>query len=110
MERNIELLERTMQHILDHPETHRQGVWACGSQACFAGWACKLSGLRQVDDNGRFWNGVKEIHAKFAARLLLGLTSREANLLFSGHNKIDQLQDMVKKLVNGEDLVNGEAL
>ena len=39
MNRNVELLERVMQHIDDHPEQHEQAVWVrheCGTAACFA--------------------------------------------------------------------------
>jgi hypothetical protein len=57
--RNIELLEKTMQFINDHEDKHDQNVWfrlddnrgkavtkTCETAACFAGWACLLSGYK----------------------------------------------------------------
>ncbi|BCP41407.1 hypothetical protein MINTMi27_15000 [Mycobacterium intracellulare] len=48
--RNVALLEATMQHIKDHPELHEQSSVflqsECGTAACFAGWACMLSGFQ----------------------------------------------------------------
>jgi hypothetical protein len=37
---NWEPLERAILHIMDEPDTHRQGIWAtsCGTQRCVAGW------------------------------------------------------------------------
>lgn len=52
---NVELLERVLTYIKDHPEDHRQKVWAemssCGTAMCFAGWAVALSGSRFLWDN-----------------------------------------------------------
>ena len=95
-ERNIELLQQTMQHILDHPEQHDQTIWMneCRTVACFAGWTCLLSG--QVSS---YWVFIPN-----RAIDLLGLTEDEANILFSERNTIPQLQLMVKDLVNGDEL------
>lgn len=41
---NIDLLDRTMNYINEHPDEHDQGVWRCGTSRCFAGWACSLDG------------------------------------------------------------------
>ncbi|MBO0676755.1 hypothetical protein JRC04_04685 [Mycolicibacterium sp. S2-37] len=99
MERNVELLERVMQHILDHPEQHFQGSWitSCGTAACFAGWAAMFSGMsaREVYEHDR----MKDVGAE-----LLGLTAGEAFVLFTSWNTRDMLQLMVKDLVNGDAL------
>jgi hypothetical protein len=51
-------LEGGMQHILDHPEAHNQGVYieetTCGTAACLAGWI----GLLYGEEYG-FVRGVK---------------------------------------------------
>lgn len=45
---NAELAYRVLDHIDAHPEQWRQSVYIgpaeCGTAACFAGWACLLSG------------------------------------------------------------------
>lgn len=41
---NIDLLDKTMNYIIEHPEEHDQNQWRCGTSRCFAGWACSLDG------------------------------------------------------------------
>lgn len=113
MTRNVELLEATMQHILDHPEQHNQKRYIdltcsitdgsehlCGTAACFVGRAALLSGwsvqrlLRLGPDV--HWDGAD----------LLGLTDWEAGQLFCGTNTIPMLELMVKDLVNGNELLH----
>ena len=41
---NIELAEKVLKQVTEHPETHNQEEWgyrapSCGTQACLAGWA-----------------------------------------------------------------------
>lgn len=102
MERNVELLEKTMQHIKDHPEMHDQSLWvnSCGTTACFAGWALMFNGLT-----------AKEVSAREAADSVqgdaadaLGLTTQESDVLFHSLNTRENLERMVKALVNGEDI------
>jgi len=101
MQRNIELLQQTMQHIKDHPDQHVQDIWAghyeCGTVACFAGWAALLSGwsVKQIEHSGMFW----------ASAELLGLTLWEADTLFHEDNSRPMLELMVKDLVNGDKLL-----
>jgi len=110
MERNKELIERTMRHIVDHPERHEQSAWigttTCGTVACFAGWALMLDGITAqhlldwpYDEYGSRFSRVREEAAK-----RLGLTLDEAKQLFHGCNTRDMLQLMVKDLLNGEEL------
>ena len=101
MKRNVELLQATMQQIIDHPEQHDQYRFVdmniCGTTACFAGWAALLSGwsiarIRRVDS-------MYDAGAK-----LLGLTDDEASILFYGSNTRPVLELMVKDLINGDKL------
>jgi hypothetical protein len=125
-ERNVELLEKTMQHILDHPEKHDQNYWftqtECGTAACFAGWACLLSGYEvnwssedaytNLSGTRRTWGVTgsdgEESDAIGSAQELLGLTSQESNTLFCSDNSREALQLMVKDLVNGDELRHSE--
>lgn len=116
MTRNVELLERTMQHISDHPENHAQEMWFsendCGTAACFAGWACLLSGLEAVNAGCRSAevttpHGVHGV-AAVEAKKLLGITHDEADIIFDANNSADMLRLMVKDLANGDDLGSKE--
>jgi hypothetical protein len=112
---NKELLERTMQYIEDHPEEHDQTMWfvqtPCGTTACFAGWACVLSGLKpdftiQAPFNYRpdityHVEGTDE-WVKPVAQKLLGLTHYDADTLFDASNTVEELKMYVKDLLNGE--------
>lgn len=48
---NAELAYQVLDQIDAHPETWNQRVWDCGTAACFAGWAVRLSGCRVRTDN-----------------------------------------------------------
>ena len=103
VERNTELLQQTMQHILDHPEQHNQGSWvkvnSCGTAACFAGWAGLLSGMT-ADEIYCSASVFGDIGVK-----LLGLNNpSECVTLFAADNTIPMLELMVKDLVNGDEL------
>lgn len=96
---NVELLQRTMQYINDHPEQHNQERWVniCGTSACFAGWAAIFSGM-SVEE---IWdvNDMYQVGAK-----LLDIRYLDANVLFAPTNTRAMLELMVKDLVNGERL------
>ena len=98
MKRNVDLLQKVMQHIIDHPEQHEQMVFIsdCGTAACFAGWAGLFSGMtaKQVDSAYMWHQGAN----------LLGLTKDEAHALFDSDNSRPMLELMVKDLVNGDEL------
>lgn len=53
---NAELAYRVLDHIDAHPKLWRQSVYIgpseCGTVACFAGWACMLSGEEPEFVNG----------------------------------------------------------
>jgi hypothetical protein len=98
MTRNVELLQATMQHILDHPEQHYQTQWVteCGTAACFAGWAALRSGVSvQTILSSDMWRLGAE---------LLGISVFESLTLFAPGNTRAMLELMVKDLVNGDEL------
>lgn len=121
MKRNVELLERTMQFLIDHPELHKQEEWTvgteCGTAGCFFGWACMLSGLEPIKnlrvghastyvfrDDGIEVGAREYINVRNEAERLLGLTREESYDLSRGTNSREMLQLMVKDLVNGDEL------
>lgn len=102
--RNIELLEKTMQFIKDNPEKHDQHTW-CGTAQCFAGWAVHLQGGRVVDEESAIVEvGWHRDHVQDVAESLLGLDGWESGALFAGGNTLEELELMVKDLVNGDEL------
>lgn len=109
--RNVALLQKTMQYIKDHPYAHDQwmiinpgpyyedcSAFECGSTACFIGWAALLAGwtTRQVD--------ACETPIRSIGVDILGLTRQEAGILFYGGNTVDDLELMVKELVDGNEI------
>jgi hypothetical protein len=110
---NIPVLEAVMTQIKDHPELHDQGSWFaetdCGTAMCFAGWACHLSGMKQLRMDCHFvhtpWG---EMTARRAAQRVLGLTEEQQAVLFSGGNSRAMLELMVKDLANSGDLQGDE--
>lgn len=105
---NVELLEQTMRHIIDHPEKHDQRLWVspCGTTACYAGWACILSGAKQTIGTTQIQFAGETRHPQYLAAELLGLDHATANNLFNCRNTIEQLELMVKDLVNGQDITH----
>lgn len=102
--KNWPLAWRVVEHIIDHPETHNQGVYvtACGTTACVAGWAVALSGWTFAKYDGDFIeeaispDGAYQTHAREAAVNLLGIADVDADYdvnsdaddLFSGGNTV----------------------
>lgn len=72
---NIALLLRVADTIAKYPHAFDMCTWDCGTTACIAGWALRLSGTR----HGMFTGTL--ISSKDAARLL-GLSMRDAEQLF----------------------------
>lgn len=99
---NTALLEQTMQFIKDNPQSHDQTEW-CGTSRCFAGWMTHFAGWQQ-------WVGayratvVKDGLAatvSLAARREAGLTDWEAEQLFDARNTVEDLELMVKDVIDG---------
>lgn len=96
--RNVELLEKTLQHIKDHPEEWDQSIYrsqtlpnGCSTACCFAGTAVLLAGISHTV--------VGSIPER--AEQLLGLSLEEGYTLFASNNSLEMLELMVKDLVNG---------
>jgi hypothetical protein len=87
---NMDKLYAVLDRIEADPEHWNQSSWSglgeCGTTMCFAGWACKLEGLKlavEVDggtaDRGSLASGRA---ISTTAEEILGLTSNEAYNLF----------------------------
>jgi hypothetical protein len=92
---NAELAYAVLDQIDAHPETWNQATWDCGTSACIAGWAVRLSGGRSEE---RFpvtvvVDGPPEIvglEVGEAAMVLLGSDCLTADDLFdSGNTRAD---------------------
>lgn len=117
---NVEKCERVLAHVKADPELLRQDKWMikneCGTAGCFAGWAALLNGhtprwhhfgsddwesAYACDEEGRC------VLISEVAESLLELTKREADVLFYGKNKIEDIELMVKNLANGDPIDKG---
>lgn len=115
----IEHIEAFKEQGLDLEEDWDQGSWAiqrfdedenvCGTAMCFAGHAVVEAGHKLVwkpietrpvtecrVDDGR--------DIETAARELLGLSSTQSNMLFSGSNQLKDLRRFVGQLNAGEEM------
>ncbi len=92
-------LHAVMAQIEEHPEMWDQSSWHCGTSHCFGGWAQVLSGAQITSDNVRH-----------DARRWLGLTCREADLLFRGGNTLEKLREYVDALVSDDYGLDGYGL
>jgi hypothetical protein len=74
---NAELAYKILDHIDAHPESWDQGSWDCGTTACFAGWALRLSGVKVTTGTHIVVDGPAELLGKElpdAADALLGIS------------------------------------
>lgn len=108
---NVQLAEKVLAKIHEHPEMHYQGTWLeseCGTTACIAGHAMLASGeyVRQQDEYGSWLlvdkeTGVKPSPSVAGARLL-GLDDAIAMNIFmemdesSAIHKLQHLVDEAK--------------
>ncbi len=113
------LLKATMEQIEQHPELWDQDVWLtdCGTKACFAGWASKLSGFKPVvipaseTPLGEIYvSAVNEddVHVSDWAAEKLGLTSNEVDVLFDGSNSMGDLRRYVSALLDDKSILDEE--
>lgn len=90
---NADLAYRVLDHIDEHPEQWDQGRWIgkaeCGTVACFAGWACLLSGevawFYGATDRTDILNGGR--HVADRAEELLRFDQRAATLVDGDGNQ-----------------------
>lgn len=124
---NVELFDETLQHVIDYPEEHDQGVWrkvsSCGTTACFAGRALILAGVRwydndrwveaDADDDHRYCvymyvpgeGEVRVCSTRAKAQRLLGLTEGQAAKLFLCTVDHDEAVRVAKEIRDGVDFV-----
>lgn len=101
MQRNVELLERTMSFIEDNPRKWNQWAW----RTCFAGRACTLAGWHCLSPGGsvRFklnWiTGIRFSTVPRIAMKELGLSRPELIEIISGYNTKNNLREIVDLLV-----------
>ena len=107
MERNVELAEKVMRIILDDPTSHDQSLWVCKTMACFAGHAVLQHHSRE-EAIDMVLNVSDPYQLRTEAIKLLGLTDDEADIMFWGHNTIEDLEVMVKDISNGDPLTPGK--
>jgi hypothetical protein len=123
-ERNVELLQATMNFIEKHPEKHEQSHWVteCGTAFCYAGHASLLAGATPPSANvleyNFFWtinpetfqsqreSTMQQLESgnlavdEFAARQL-GITMAESEVMFSGDRTREELRMLVDALCDG---------
>ena len=125
---NAEALERVMTHIKDNPRMWRQATYFtdrdvhdCGTTACFAGWAVQFYAEQEgwkpreelfVATTARYYfkDGQPPEDASHVAEVaaeILGITDADADILFGGSNDMEQLETMVKNLLNNEEITTG---
>lgn len=112
---NAALAYRVLDHIDAHPEQWNQGLYIgkaeCGTVACFAGWACLLSGEEPLfsmwDPNETSWlrAGRDEFPVSERAQQLLGVSryvehddQEHDDDLFGGHNTREDLGRLVAEI------------
>lgn len=117
---NVELLERVMTYIKDHPEKHDQSLWLngtytkvvngkvsdwCATAGCFAGWTVLLSGLYSEAEIYEQWCST-DFCADIPgiAEEVLQISYDDREILFFGTNTRDSLDLMVKDIANGDRL------
>lgn len=127
----IDRLRRELEFLTAHPERHDQGTWyrlprpeavdaepgtdwTCGTSGCLAGWTALHADYQPwvdkrgyVADDARVvrpgpgpaYERLVDVHD--LARDLLGLTDRQANLLFGGDNALRDLWEYARVFTNG---------
>lgn len=120
VEVNVELFQRALESITDNPETHQQNVWARRSETgdiigCLAYHVSRLTG-HTVRWSNSPWTGLPRYESGYviadnstdvipmftAARMALGLSHAQANLLFHPGNDTHELWEMAGKFTNGQ--------
>lgn len=107
---NAALAYAVLDRIDAHPEQWRQGWWFtkldCGTAACFAGWACVLSGdkprVADADMEGEFSTVIRPDgildNVEDRAEVLLGLDGEQGSSLFYSDNTRDDLGRLVAEI------------
>lgn len=123
---NAALAYAVLDQITAHPQRWDQSNWItetdCDTAACFAGWACLLSGDRPSHEQGVLRPGpsgtFKHLAAvevagiflprtvRYRAAELLDIGCNDADALFAWNNTIDQLHQLVARIFGPRPLPN----
>lgn len=129
MEKNIELLRKTLEHMKRFPEKHDQGNWinfdadifppaasACATTMCTAGHAAALAGADvptygqiydigwKLDKDGKL--SILGQHVSEWAADKLGMNGDEQNYIFlclDEERVFDKIEELLKLWENGEE-------
>jgi hypothetical protein len=99
---NAALAYAVLDQIDAHPEQWDQATWDCGTSACFAGWAVRLSG--GISDASNVVDGPAELigmHVEYAAYRVLGIGFDGIDAgewLFDPDNGREDLARMVEEI------------
>jgi hypothetical protein len=97
---NTEGLQKTLEHIKEHPGEWNQGSWS----TCFAGASlrvlkgavvvestcCRLCDDLEIDGSPIQGNGIATL-----AQEALGLTDEQRSVLFNGNNDLERITALV---------------
>lgn len=114
---NVPLVERIIQQLIDHPETHDQNMYgqrtACGTTQCVAGWAVLFSGKDLVWEEygtnpgdavaGRVYAAPGDVDSRdidVIAAELLGIEAVPAKSLFYDMRDTHHIVARLKELIN----------
>lgn len=123
---NVELLRRVLAHIEAHPEQWDQlsyrALVDCGTAYCFAGHVVGLTGGRwsapigaeDADDDDDELPPLEDCvdvgdviqHVSYYAQNQLGITSGQADELFSPGNTLDDLRRIVGRICGDREAVD----
>jgi hypothetical protein len=124
MSMDVDLAERVLKQITEHPETHNQGNYgmryksSCQTTLCIAGWAAQLSERATIEwqDDSSPWSDIEAVvlddqrgHTNrvdpyTAGMQLLGIGVGEANLLFLGPD--DRAINLLRVLIGEAKVVS----
>ena len=134
---NASLAEQVLGQIKAYPESHVQGAWRCESGMCFAGWTAQLTGYTWaalsdsdyaelvIDPDGSeigdYDLGLDVLapgvnistpvsSAGRVARKELNIDHDDADILFYGRNTVENLEQAVKHLANGDHITFSDNL
>lgn len=126
---NEKLLLETLEYIKTHPQFWEQSAWgiwtnevtghpeiilttvameeinSCGSAFCFAGHAALRTGFPPPPKSpNEMWTDDKGTWIDDHARTALGLTYDQADILFSPENTMDELETLVKAIIENPEI------
>lgn len=128
---NLELLYDTLDFIEENPDLHDQRYYgyrnACGSFACFAGWAVVLAGGEIVEEEVVVHEDLENYRGRLAwreevvmpgeeagesvrnaATEALGLTWTQASALFDDGNDLTRIKKIITAITFNEDVWAGD--